>query len=169
LEVVNEDGSPTADGEEGELAITDLFNYGMPFIRYKNGDRAVAGLKQCSCGRGLPMLRSVLGRTLDVIRTRDGRRLPGEFFPHLLKDFKAIKRFQVVQHTPDRVEIRVVAGSGWSEEDRRRVESVTRQALGSEVSLDVMRVDEIALTNRGKLRVVVNMCGDEASAATVAK
>lgn len=161
LEVVNEDGSPTPDGQEGELVITDLFNFGMPFVRYKNGDRAIAGLKQCSCGRGLPMLRSVLGRTLDVIRTPDGRRIPGEFFPHMLKDFKAIKRFQVVQIAADLVEIRVVCGSGWTDADKKRVEAATREALGPEVNLDVKRVEEIALTNRGKLRVVVSLCGDE--------
>ena len=87
----------------GKMVITDLFNYGMPFIRYATGDRAVAGFTSCECGRGLPLMRKIVGRQLDVIRTPDGRIIPGEFFPHLMKDFQTVCRFQVVQDRPGRI------------------------------------------------------------------
>ncbi len=158
VEVLDEDGKPTPDGEEGNVVITDLYNYGMPFIRYANGDRAVAGFSRCSCGRGLPLIKPILGRTLDVLSTPDGRRLPGEIFPHLMKDFAAVKRFQVIQDEPDHVELRVVVGPGWGESDEHAVTSMIRKALGPEMRFDLARVDDIPLTGVGKLRVVVNKC-----------
>src|SRR5262249_23980294 len=122
VEILDDAGRPTPEGEEGNVVVTDLFNYGMPFIRYVTRDRAVAPRGACSCGGGLPLLAKVVGRQLDILSTPDGRRIPGEFFPHLLKDFPAIRRFQVVQAVPNRIQLRLVLGAGWSDSDERRVE-----------------------------------------------
>jgi len=159
VEVLDHDGRPTPAGAEGNVVITDLYNYGMPFVRYANGDRAIAGGadETCACGRGLAMLRQVSGRRLDVLRTPDGRRIAGEFFPHLLKDFAGIARFQVVQERMDRVELRVVyGGPGLGPAERRHLEAQARQALGLAVRFELIEVAEIPLTAAGKLRVVVS-------------
>src|SRR5262249_16386397 len=137
---------------------TDLYNYGMPFIRYANGDRAVAGWDNCSCGRGLPLLTKVVGRRLDVLRTPDGRQVPGEFFPHLMKEFPAIKRFQVVQTDPDHIQLRLVLKGPWNEADRDLLEGEVRNVIGPVVHFDLEMVDDIPLTPAGKLQVVVNLC-----------
>jgi phenylacetate-CoA ligase len=161
VEILDDDGRPAAPGAEGNVVVTDLFNYGMPFIRYANGDRAVAGWGKCSCGRGLPLLRRVVGRRLDVLHTPDGRRVPGEFFPHLLKDHAAVKSFQVVQDAPDRIELRVVADGRLTHETRRQILTEIRQVLGDAVRFDLLLVDDIPLTASGKLQVVVNRCAKE--------
>jgi phenylacetate-CoA ligase len=155
VEVVDDDGYPTLDGCEGNIAITDLTNLGMPFIRYLNGDRAVAGWRDCTCGRGLPLMQKVTGRQLDLIDTPDGRTVPGEFFPHLLKDFAAIERFQVVQESLNRVQILLVLRSGWSEADRKQLDSELLKALGPQIQIDVIPVHDIPLTAAGKQQVVV--------------
>jgi phenylacetate-CoA ligase len=156
VEVLDDNGLPTPDGEEGNLVITDLFNYGMPFIRYMNGDRAIAGLETCSCGRGLPSLRKVVGRRLDMLTTLDGRQIPGEFFPHLLKDYFGIDRFQVVQDSPDAITLRLVANCKWSGEDLDSIKRQVRAVAGADVRFDVNLVDDIPLSPAGKLQVVVN-------------
>src|SRR5256714_9638865 len=138
VEILDDEGRPTPEGEEGNVVITDLFNYGMPFIRYAIGDRAVAGWGACSCGRGLPLLRKVVGRRLDVLRTPDGRLIPGEFFPHLLKDYPSVKRFQVVQDGPGHVRLCVVLKGGWEEASRRSLEQQAGSVLGPPVRFQVL-------------------------------
>jgi phenylacetate-CoA ligase len=155
VEILDDDGRPAADGTEGDVVITDLHNYGMPFIRYANGDRAVAGFSDCLCGRGLPLLKKVVGRRLDVLQATGGRSIPGEFFPHLVKDFPAIRRFQVIQDRPDRVRFALRA-EGFAERDRIAFERLVRGAMGSDVRVDFEPVEQIALTAAGKLQVVVN-------------
>lgn len=158
VEILDDDGRPTPAGEEGNVVITDLYNYGMPFVRFANGDRAVAGRGACACGRGLPLLRKVVGRRLDVLHTPDGRQIPGEFFPHLVKEFHDVRRFQVVQDAPDHVELRVITGAGWSDQDQRRLEQSVRTTLGQAVRFDLLRVSDIPLSPAGKFQVVVNKC-----------
>jgi phenylacetate-CoA ligase len=158
VEVLDDDGRPTAPEQEGSVVITDLYNYGMPFIRYANGDRAVAGWGSCACGRGLPLLRKVVGRRLDVLQTPDGRLIPGEFFPHLVKDFPAIKRFQVLQDELDRVQLRVVLQGTWGDDSRRLLRQEVTRVLGSAVRFDLLPVQDIPLTPAGKHRVVISRC-----------
>lgn len=158
VEVLDDEGRPTPDGQEGNVVITDLYNYGMPFIRYANGDRAVAGWAECGCGRGLPLLRKVVGRRLDILSTPDGRQIPGEFFPHLLKEFAAIKRFQVLQERPDEIELRLVTTGGWTPDDQRRLHEQVSAVTGPALTMNYRQVDDIALTTSGKLQVVVNRC-----------
>jgi phenylacetate-CoA ligase len=158
IEVLDDDGTPTPPGREGNVAVTDLFNYGMPFIRYLNGDRAVAGWRDCSCGRGLPLMAPPLGRVLDVLRMPDGRRVAGELFPHLMKDVPGVRRFQVEQDEPDRIVIRVVPAATWTDESRRLIENTVRPIVGPAVRLTFDVVDDIPLTKAGKLRVVINRC-----------
>ena len=156
VEILNEDGSPTPHGEEGNVVITDLFNYGMPFVRYVNGDRAVAGFDMCPCGRGLPLLKKVTGRRLDTLETPDGRKIPGEFFPHLIKEFPAVRRFQVVQEKLELITVKLVVDGGLTLAEREQLLSEVRKCTGAQVDIRLQMVDDIPLTNAGKLKVVVN-------------
>jgi phenylacetate-CoA ligase len=155
VELLDDAGAPVAEGETGNVVVTDLTNRGMPFIRYANGDRAVAGGSSCACGRGLPLLRAVTGRRLDVLTTPDGRALPGEFFPHILKELASVKQFQVIQDDPQAVTVRLVAPD-WNERDEQWLRREVGAAAGGALRLDLERVHEIPLTAAGKLQVVVN-------------
>lgn len=155
VEILDDDGNPARDGVEGNVVITDLYNYGMPFIRYANGDRAIAGFSACDCGRGLPLLKKVVGRRLDMLIGSDGRMIPGEFFPHLVKDFPSISRFQVVQEEPHRVRFAIVAPT-MTDGDRATFERLVRDAMGADVRVEFEPVSHIPLTAAGKLQVVIN-------------
>lgn len=156
VEILDDEGQPTPAGEEGNVVITDLFNDAMPFIRYVNGDRAIAGFENCPCGRGLPLLRKVTGRQLDVLTTPDGRKIPGEFFPHLIKDYRSIRRFQVIQNEPHEIIVRMVTSGGLTLADLHHLEKDLREGIGPIVTLKLEQVDDIPLTRAGKLKVVVN-------------
>ena len=140
----------------GEVVITDLFNYGMPLLRYVNGDMATHSNASCPCGRGLPLLERIDGRVLDVIRTPDGHILPGEFFPHMLKDVPGVVRFQLVQRQLDRLDLAIVRGAGFNDASLASIRREVGKVLGESITLDCRFVDDIPLTPSGKLRVTVS-------------
>ncbi len=160
VDVLDDDGTPTPRGEVGNLVVTDLYNYGMPFIRYLTGDQAIAGFGHCPCGRGLPLVSEVRGRRADVIRTPGGRRLSGLFFPHLMKDFPAVRRFQVAQPSIDHLELRVVLAPSWNGADQGRLLDAVKETVGDDVQIDWRPVESIPLTRSGKHRVVVSDCAN---------
>ncbi|MEO7325241.1 MAG: phenylacetate--CoA ligase family protein [Dokdonella sp.] len=138
-----------------EILITDLHNYGMPLIRYANGDLATRSARTCACGRGLPLLERVDGRRLDAIRTRSGRVLPGEFFPHMFKDVVGLNRFQVVQRSLDHLDISLVRGAGFDPTGLDYARTEIRKVLGDAIELRMHFVDEIPTGANGKFRVTL--------------
>jgi phenylacetate-CoA ligase len=155
VEVIKEDGTPAQPGESGELLITDLHNWGMPFIRYQIGDMAVATDRLCPCGRGLPLLEDVVGRSLDMIRTPSGRYIPGEFFPHLMKEFSGIERFQVVQKELKALQIKLVKNTSFQTSDFDFMQKEINKVMGEEIQVHFDFVDDIPLTRTGKHRVTI--------------
>lgn len=150
-------GAP-ADARSGDVVMTDLFNYGMPFVRYVNGDTATAPVSpaRCACGRGLPLLERIDGRVLDAIRTPAGHVLPGEFFPHMLKDVPGLQRFRLVQRRLDQLDLSIVRGAGFDDASLAYIRREVDKVLGDSVELRCHFVDELPLTPSGKLRVTVS-------------
>ncbi|EYF02312.1 phenylacetate--CoA ligase family protein [Chondromyces apiculatus] len=149
-------GRHAGAGEPGEVILTDLNCRSMPLIRYKNEDVATLAPKPCSCGRGMPMLSSVEGRMLDMIVGPEGQLLAGEFFPHLLKDYRDVARFQVHQDKSRAITIKLMPNEGLAAETPARVERSMREFLGERASIKVEVVDDIPLTKGGKYRLTVS-------------
>ena len=158
VEVLNEDGSPTAPGHTGEVVVTDLNNYAMPLIRYRMGDRAVPG-RPCPCGRPYPTLERVVGRIHDVVFTPLGRRWHGEKIDYLMSSIHQevfpFQRYQVVQKEPDLLEVRLVADAPIPEAASARISAYVRERLDG-MRTEVRRVDRIERSVSGKLRLVRN-------------
>ncbi|MEZ4222729.1 MAG: glycosyltransferase [Polyangiaceae bacterium] len=152
VEVLRE-GRPAAPGEVGEVVITDLNNYCLPFIRYRIGDLAVATDPKvaCRCGRGLPLMGNVEGRVQSIIQGTDGRYVPGTFFAHYLKEFDhAIERFQVVQEAHGAMVFRVVKGGRYSDDTLQEILATFRDYLGDDMKIDVEFVDNVDMIRTGK-------------------
>ncbi len=154
-ETVGDDDRPVS-GVLGHLLVTDLSNHALPFVRYRVGDMATLSDQPCRCGRGLPLLASLQGRTLDMIRTRDGRLVPGEFFPMVLNECLSVLQYQVVQPDLDHLEIKVVGKTGAAAPDFTHIAAELRKAVGADVHINITQVDSIPLTAAGKLRVTVS-------------
>jgi phenylacetate-CoA ligase len=148
------DGRPAKPGEIGEIAITDLNNYSMPFIRYRIGDLAVAmdNSATCACGRGLPRIGKIEGRVQSIILTTDGTYIPSSFFLHLLKDYDhIIRQFQVIQEEEGRVTLKIVKGLSFAESVfNDTVLNALREYLGDDMIIDVEFVDKIQMVRTGK-------------------
>jgi phenylacetate-CoA ligase len=156
VEIIKDDGTPAKDGETGKIVVTDLHNYGMPFIRYDIGDLGIATSRTCSCGRGLPLIDDVVGRSLDVIRTPEGKIVPGEFFPHLMKDFIDIGRFQIIQEKLDHLVIKLVPSTELSKTTKELIGREIRKQVGPAMVIDYEVVSDIPLTATGKYRVTIS-------------
>lgn len=156
IELTDPAGDAVAAGT-GQVTITDLHNFGMPFVRYLNGDlasTASAGTR-CACGRSLPLMGAVEGRRLDVLTSPDGRIVPGEFFPHLMKDLPSIEFFQVRQTHEDRLRILLVGQADRASDDIARLREQVARQTGPQMRVDIEWVDTIPLTPSGKRRVTI--------------
>jgi phenylacetate-CoA ligase len=162
LEVLRPDGSPCDAGEIGRVVVTDLHNFAMPLIRYDIGDLAAFGAP-CACGRGLPVLQVVAGRTGDLAIDPTGRR----FFAHLVQDFwvriAPIRQRQIIQIAPDRLEIRYVADRDLTDAESAELSAAIRRAMRFDYRIVCRRVPAIALGPGGKF---VDFVGLDAAGGT---
>lgn len=154
VETINNEGQ-SITGITGDLVITDLFNYGMPLIRYVNGDRATLVNSACSCGNPLPIMESVDGRKLDIIKTPSGKSIPGELFPHLFKEFSSIYKFQIKQTVIHELLIQIVPNGEFLETDKVKIIDEINNYADGELTLNFKVVNDIPLTASGKHRVTV--------------
>jgi phenylacetate-CoA ligase len=141
------------------ILVTDLHNYGMPFIRYEIGDLGSSKDGRCACGRGLPRLFRIEGRVLDTLRTADGRIIPGEFFPHLLKEIPEFAQYRVEQKNLDRIVISAVMTRELSAVSRELLDREITKLFGSATRCDVQPVNEIPALASGKRRITVGVAG----------
>jgi len=141
------------------IIVTDLHNYGMPFIRYEIGDLGSLKDGRCACGRGLPRLLGIEGRVLDTLRTADGRIVPGEFFPHLLKEIPEFTQYRVEQKNLDRIVISAVLTRELSVPSRELLDREICKVFGGATRCDIHAVKEIPALASGKRRITVGMAG----------
>ena len=159
LAELDHEGEVAAAGGPRELVVTDLHNFGMPLLRYVNGDLATPGHGRCACGRGLPRMARVDGRKLDALRTRDGRFVPGEYIVYAFLGATGVRRYQVVQKQLDAFDILVVPDDGFDDSVIELVRRELLKVVGDSVALNFRLTDEIPLTPSGKQRVTVSDLG----------
>jgi phenylacetate-CoA ligase len=147
VETVLPDGSPCAEGEMGEIIVTSLMNFAMPLIRYRIGDVGI--LRTID---GTRYLEKVVGRTVELFKTQDGRRVDGEYFTHLLYFRDWVQRFRFRQVALDRIAIEIVQRPGVESplSERREVEKDIRKMIGESTRVDWKFVDEIQPLPSGK-------------------
>ena len=100
VEILNERGEDCAPGEIGRVVVTPLANFAMPLLRYDIGDYAEVG-DPCPCGRGLPVLRRVLGRERNMLVAPDGRRYWPFFGATLYRQIAPLTQYQFVHTSRD--------------------------------------------------------------------
>jgi phenylacetate-coenzyme A ligase PaaK-like adenylate-forming protein len=158
LHVTNERVLVELDNENNML-FTDLDNFAMPYIRYRNDDQAILSDEECSCGRKGRIIKQVLGRTCDYVQGRNGKLLHWAYFWHLMFDTdiaykRNIQKFQIRQLDHDNIIFRTV-GDKLSFEDQILIREQLLEKLGD---LNIEFIDEIDIENAlsGKYRPVVN-------------
>lgn len=129
VEVLDAAGNPCAPGETGRLVVSSLHNYATPLIRYELRDHAVAGTP-CACGRTLPTLARIAGRERNMVRLPDGSTHWPLVGFHKFRDIAPVRQYQLIQHTLQSVEVRLVCDRALSAEEQAQLGAVINAALG---------------------------------------
>lgn len=157
VELIDAKGRPVAKGQAGEIVVTHLATSDFPFIRYKTGDIAVLDDKVCACGRGLPMLKEIQGRSTDFVIAADGTMMHGLALIYVLRDLASLRSFKVIQHSRSHTEVQLLPEVGF--DTLVAIERITQQfklRLGDEVRIEIRIVDEIAQEKSGKYRYIIS-------------
>lgn len=156
VETVDGEGRNVPVGTAGELVITHLATKDFPFIRYKTGDVAILDDGVCACGRGLPMLREIQGRTTDFVVTANGTIMHGLGLIYVLRDNPAVSAFKIIQESTQLTRIEYVPGTAFSANQLSVMTAQLKKRLGDAVEIQWSEVTEIAREKSGKFRYVVS-------------
>lgn len=157
LETVDENGLATEPGIPGEIVVTHMASRDFPFLRYRTGDVGLLSDEQCSCGRGLPLLKEVQGRTTDFIVAEDGTVMHGLALVYTARDIPGVRKFKIIQHSLKRTELMIVCGDGYEKDTAEaRIRKDYRGRLGQGVEIEITYCDGIPLEKSGKFRYVVS-------------
>jgi len=150
LEVVDEENKQIACGK-GRVLATSLRNFAMPFLRYEVGDEVVVAEQECHCGRGLPILDEIIGRTVSVFVKPDGDLVHGWFFLYIFWEIgEAVKKYRVIQETKERIVIDLVPGPGFGDHTIKQIRHFV-QSNCTDWLLDFHIVRSIPKTRSGKV------------------
>ena len=144
-----------APGEEGEVAVTNLHARVLPFLRYKTGDRAVLGDRECPCGATGPTLQAVAGRQVDRLELAGGVHLTGLSFGQVFMATPHVRRWQVVQERADRLTVRLDVESGFSAQEAEHIRRGFRERVGGQVAVELATDAPIERSGGGKHKLVV--------------
>jgi len=149
-------GRRVEPGQPGEIVITDLLNYGMPFIRSRTGDMGVCSPRPCECGSPLPVLKELEGRSSDLLYRPDGSVVPGLMLTDLFMDLPAIRFLQFVQESVKQLDVLLVVTDAFSEQLRAEVVRQVRELMGDEIAVRVKLVDDISRNpHSGKIQEII--------------
>jgi phenylacetate-CoA ligase len=161
VEFINQNRESAEEGL-GEIIITDLLNYGMPLIRYQIGDVGKPLYKSCECGRGLPLLGGINGRTTDFIITPKGKMLSGiPIATYVITNISGIQQIQFIQEQRDKLKIRVKKGATFNQNSIETLKRKLFQFMDEEISVDIEYTEQIPPEASGKIRFCKSSIADD--------
>jgi phenylacetate-CoA ligase len=151
------DSIPVKENACGDIIVTDLTNFGMPFIRYRIEDAGTPTSRQCKCGRTLPLIEKVQGRVADFIVTPEGRLLSGvSVLDHFTATHMAIERVQIIQDRVNHLQFRIVRADDFTEKKFTVFRECIPQFFGPSMTADFEFVSEIPRERNGKYRFTIS-------------
>lgn len=160
VEIVSEDGKVLPSQEKGEIVITHLSTGDFPFVRYRTGDVGSLSKDSCTCGRGLPVLAEIEGRSTDFVKAADGTVLHGLALIYVLREIPEVEEFKIVQESITRMTLQIVTSSSDTAQLESTVTEQFRRRLGDSLVVDFVYVNKIEREASGKFRYVVSKLAD---------
>lgn len=160
VELIDPQGAPVPVGTPGEVVVTHLATRDFPFIRYRTGDFAVLDDRQCACGRGLPLVREIQGRSNDFVVAANGTLMQGAALTYLIRDIPAIEAFKIVQETLLLTKVFLVVADSFDRARSAEVIASFKLRLGQSVDIQLEFVKEILPEKSGKYRYIISHVAD---------
>lgn len=151
-----ENGEHVSPGERGEIVYTGLYNYSMPLIRYEIEDIGIPSDESCSCGRGLPLMKLIEGRSDSFMQVPDGRIFSPIIWTLIIRKIPGVGQLKAIQEKKDLIRILLVKSHEFSENTIDQVECDVKEVMGQEINVKVEIVDEIPKDKSGKVRAAVS-------------
>lgn len=156
VEIVDEQGGVLPGGQKGEIVITHLSTGDFPFVRYRTGDVGSLSEETCACGRGLPLLAEIEGRTTDFVHAADGTVLHGLALIYVLREIPEIEEFKIIQETVTRITVQLLVSGGNKAALERTITEQFQHRLGDSLVVSFEYPGKIEREASGKFRYVVS-------------
>lgn len=149
VEILDDNNKPCKHGEIGKVVVTALHNFTFPLIRYEIGDYAEVG-DQCSCGRGLPVIKQIHGRYRNLITLTDGTKSWPEFNLSQMTACAPVKQFQAIQHTLSQVEYLLVCKRKLTQDETNCLTQLFKKNLQHDIQIIITEVATLQRSKNGK-------------------
>jgi phenylacetate-CoA ligase len=161
IEIVDKEGKNIGYNSEGEVAITGLNNFDVPFIRYRIGD--VGSISSCKCGCGLdaPILNLAGGRVTESIKLPNGTEVSSVVIHHIFRKLgkvlvSGVEQYFVEQNDTNILIFNLVVNSNFNESQEQLIRSFAKTAISDEVDIIFRYKNTIDLSQTGKHKSFVS-------------
>lgn len=149
VEILDDEGNQCAPGQIGRVIVTPLHNFAMPLIRYEIGDYAEVG-ELCKCGRGLPVLKKIIGRQRNLLVTPDGKRYWPSFPASVWAEIAPIRQIQIIQKKTDLLEVKLAVSRELDMAERDKLIKVLQETFQYPFHIIISICDKIERSKNGK-------------------
>jgi phenylacetate-CoA ligase len=159
LEVLDEFYQPVKDGEMGHVYITNLNGFGTPLIRYKIGDLAIKlPLEEYPENRelALPLLKKIIGRDTDVVKTQNGKILVVHSFTGYFEHIDSVLQFQIIQNTLTEITIKIIVNESFNLSIKRDIEGGIMAIIQDDMLINMEIVNAIEPSPSGKPQIIIS-------------
>ncbi len=159
IEILDDDGNEVPDGELGHVVVTSLIHKAMPLIRYKLGDLAIK-LPRSEYPQNrelaLPILKKVIGRETDIVKTPLGKKLIVHSFTGIFEYYPSIKQFCVIQENIKGINIQYIPGANFKSSVLDELVSSLKVLIDEPFEIEFEFVEEIMPTKSGKPQIIIS-------------
>jgi phenylacetate-CoA ligase len=146
------DDECVAANERGQIVYTGLYNYAMPLIRYNIEDIGIPSDEYCTCGRSLPLMKIVEGRTDSFMQVPNGRIFPAMIWEPIMRKIPGVGQFKAIQEKRNFIRLLLIKDENFTENTVYQIEHDIKEVMGQYFEVNVEIVDNIPKDKSGKVR-----------------
>ncbi len=153
VEILKDD-RPAQPGESGEVVITNLHSYAMPFIRYFQGDIVTLSEKEPVCGCTFPLIERIEGRTDDFITLADGRMISPHPVYHSIDPVPGILKWRLTQEDLQHLRLEIEPAPDFLPTTEDTIRKNFQTLFKAPFELEIVHRDRISIQPAQKFRAV---------------